>query len=162
MAGHVYSEIFLHLTWHTEQDAPALVGDVESFVHAYLRNRCRQTKGVFLEEINGTETHVHLVVQIRPSVLISGLLQELKGSSSHEANDHFHRKVLDWQRGYGVVSFGRRNLPWVLDYVRRQKEHHAKGTSVERLERVEEEEDGEGGVVCEDEAPYSPGNDCPF
>lgn len=31
-----------------------------------------------------------------------------------------NRKALEWQRGYGVVSFGKRNLEWVLDYVRRQ------------------------------------------
>ncbi|HWL92861.1 MAG TPA: hypothetical protein VNT79_04950 [Phycisphaerae bacterium] len=44
------------------------------------------------------------------------------------------QKALEWQRGYGVVSFGKRNLNWVLDYVRRQREHHANGRIEARLE----------------------------
>ncbi len=37
--------------------------------------------------------------------------------------------------GRRVVSFGKKNLPWVLDYVARQREHHASGRVHERLER---------------------------
>ena len=33
-----------------------------------------------------------------------------------------------------VVSFGKRNLDWVLDYVRRQREHHTGGQVRVRLE----------------------------
>jgi len=139
MAGHVYSEIFLHFNWHTLGDAPMLVPATELFVHNYIRNRCRQTKGVFFHEIGGTETHVHLVIRIEPFVLISDLLGELKGGSSHETNKHAGRKLLDWQRGYGVVSFGKRQLPWVIEYVRNQKQHHAKGTAIPRLEATGDE-----------------------
>jgi hypothetical protein len=35
-----------------------------------------------------------------------------------------------------VVSFGTRNLEWVKGYVRNQREHHAKGTLQDRLERT--------------------------
>lgn len=43
---------------------------------------------------------------------------------------------LQWQAGYGVVSFGTKDLEWVKAYVRNQKEHHARGTVQERLERI--------------------------
>jgi putative transposase len=45
--------------------------------------------------------------------------------------------VLEWQTGYGVVSFGTKDLKWVIEYVRNQKEHHAKGTTVDRLEKID-------------------------
>jgi putative transposase len=45
--------------------------------------------------------------------------------------------LLDWQGGYGVVSFGAKDLEWVKRYVRNQKEHHARGTTHERLESIE-------------------------
>jgi len=32
----------------------------------------------------------------------------------------------------GVVSFGRKNLSFVAEYVPKQKEHHAKGTPLKR------------------------------
>jgi len=40
------------------------------------------------------------------------------------------------------VSFGTKDLPWVVDYVRNQREHHACGTVQERLERMEMEDEG--------------------
>jgi putative transposase len=50
------------------------------------------------------------------------------------------QKVLEWQNAYGVVSFGTRDLPWVIEYVRNQREHHARGTIQERLEQVDQRE----------------------
>ncbi|MCH8046241.1 MAG: transposase [Planctomycetes bacterium] len=51
-------------------------------------------------------------------------------------------KRLEWQRGFGVVSFGKAHLDWVLRYIANQKEHHATGRIEERLERISLDEDG--------------------
>lgn len=134
MSGHVFSEIFLHLTWHTDGNVPVLRGEVESLVHRHLQNRCRETKGVFFHGVGGADDHVHLAVQIEPIVVISDLVGELKGSAAYEINRLQGRKILAWQRGYGVVSFGRRNLKWVLEYIANQRKHHASGSIFERLE----------------------------
>jgi hypothetical protein len=40
-----------------------------------------------------------------------------------------------------VVSFGTRDLKWVVRYIRNQKEHHGCGKIEDRLERVTEMED---------------------
>ena len=142
MAAHVYHEIYLHITWHTKDDTPLLVPDFEPSVHSVLTDRCHQTKGVYLHGINGTPTHVHLAINIEPHVTISELVGELKGYSSHEVNQQQRMKRLHWQRGVGVVSFGKLHLPWVQSYIARQKEHHAAGTLEERLERIEFNDDG--------------------
>jgi hypothetical protein len=34
------------------------------------------------------------------------------------------------------------NLPWVQDYIARQKEHHATGRLEDRLERISFDDDG--------------------
>src|SRR5215472_15640114 len=136
MGRNFYAEINLHITWHTKDSAPLLVPRVEALVHHYLRGRCLNAPGVFIHEIGGIETHVHLAVSIAPTVLISECIGQLKGSSSHEANQKLGRKVLDWQTGYGVVSFGTRDLKWVKEYVRNQRERHAGGKVEDRLERI--------------------------
>ena len=105
MARNYYSEINLHLTWHTKDSAPLLTPQVEAVVHHYVRGRCINTPGVFIHVIGGIETHVHLCVSIVPTILISDWVGQLKGSSSHEANQKMGHRVLDWQTGYGVVSF---------------------------------------------------------
>ena len=140
MSRNYYSEINLHIVWHTKGSAPLLVPKVEAIVHHYVRGRCINTPGVYVHEISGIETHVHLCVSIAPTILISDLVGKLKGSSSHEVNQKLGDKVLDWQTGYGVVSFGTKDLEWVKNYVRNQRVRHARGQVEERLERIAPEE----------------------
>jgi putative transposase len=65
------------------------------------------------------------------------LIGQLKGASAHEVNQQLglRDKTLQWQTGYGVVSFGTRDLEWVKEYVRNQRRHHADGKTFDRLER---------------------------
>jgi putative transposase len=62
----------------------------------------------------------------------------LKGASSHEVNEQLGLcgKVLQWQAGYGIVSFGAGDLEWVKEYICNQREHHAHGRISDRLERI--------------------------
>ncbi|HEU0006692.1 MAG TPA: transposase [Terriglobia bacterium] len=77
-----------------------------------------------------------------PTLLISDWIGQMKGSSSHHIHHRSaNRHLLDWQTGYGVVSLGTGDLPWVISYVRNQRQHRTKGTTQERLEREEAEAD---------------------
>jgi REP-associated tyrosine transposase len=142
MPRNVYSEINLHFVWHTKDNQPVLEGSIEKHLHDFLKERPLQTPGVYFHQIGGIPDHVHLVVSVPPTLLISDWIGQMKGSSSHYINHRIaNRHLLDWQTGYGVVSFGTGDLPWVNRYVRNQKQHHTKGTTQERLERGEAEAD---------------------
>jgi putative transposase len=136
MSRNYYSEINLHVTWHTKESAPLLVPKIETIVHHYLRGRCIDTPGVYFHEIGGIETHVHLCVTVAPTITVSDFIGQLKGASSHDANQKLAHKAIEWQAGYGVVSFGTRDLEWVKAYVRNQRERHARGQIEGRLERI--------------------------
>ena len=138
MPRNVYSEINLHITWHTKNDTAVLIDSVETRTHHYLKHRALQTPGVTVYEVNGTADHVHMAVSVPPTVVISDWIGELKGATSHHINHEIcNRKVLAWQDGYGVVSFGTKDLPWVVRSVRDQKAHHANGQTFGRLERTD-------------------------
>jgi REP element-mobilizing transposase RayT len=143
MSHNYYSEINLHIVWHTKSSMPLLTPQVETLVHHYLRGKLISLPGAYVHEIGGTETHVHVAVSVAPTVLVSDLIGKLKGASSHEANQKLGsgRKLLEWQSGYGVVSFGTKDLSWAKDYVRNQREHHARGTIHDRLERIDRVEE---------------------
>ena len=134
MSDHIFHDVCLHITWHTKNDEPLLREDIEQALNYFVRRRCAQTKGVVLHGIGGTKTHIHLAVNIEPFINISNFVGDIKGASSREINRLKGFKVLYWQRGFGVVSFGWRNLPFVLEYLGKQKEHHSKGTVRDRLE----------------------------
>jgi len=92
-----------------------------------------------------SKTHVHVCLSVAPTVPIAEFIGQLKGASSHEVNGKLGegRKLLEWQSGYGVVSFGTRDLEWVKEYVRNQRQHHAQGSIHERLERIATTEEAE-------------------
>ncbi len=142
MSKNYYSEINLHIVWHTKESQPLLTPRIERPTHQFLRDRLIEADRVYVHEIGGTENHVHLAISIAPTVTISDLVGELKGASSFEINhsNPTRDKLLQWQTGYGVVSFGTKDLPWVIDYIRNQRQHHAKQTCHARLERTTENE----------------------
>jgi putative transposase len=138
MSHNYYAEINLHLVWPTKESRPLLVGEMEKVAHAVLRERVLRTPGLFFHALGGIETHVHLAVRVPPTLLISAFVGDLKGASSHHLNQVFSTRAerFAWQAGYGVVSFGTRNLQWVVNYVLDQKQHHAAGRTFDRLERT--------------------------
>ncbi|HSQ56540.1 MAG TPA: IS200/IS605 family transposase [Gemmata sp.] len=144
MSRNFYSEIHLHITWHTKLSQPLLTPAIEPVAHHAIRQKIINWPGAFVHEINGTATHVHVVATIVPTIAISEFIGQLKGVSSPEVNQKYGRgrKLLEWQTGYGVVSFGTKDLEWVLEYVRNQKERHAQGKVIDRLERIADADDG--------------------
>jgi putative transposase len=140
MSRTVYSEIFFHAVWRTKDSLPMITKEMRPRLHNYIKHRCCETAGVFCHAIGGMPDHVHLCVSVPPTLLMSDWVGELKGASSHHINHEFRPKSLQWQAGYGVVSFGKNNLDFVKEYIERQEEHHSAGGSHERLERTEAEE----------------------
>ena len=145
MSSHVYHEIFLHLNWHTKDNRSVLLAEVEEFCHFAIKQKAGSIRGVHLRAVGGIDDHVHAALAIEPFVTFSDMVQELKGFSSHEVNRRLERKVLEWQRGYGVVSFGRAHLEWVVHYVLNQREHHAEGKVERRLEACDGAEEDKTG-----------------
>ena len=134
MSNRAYSEINLHITWRVKESLSIISEAIEPRLHKYLLHYPLQARGVIVHAINGTETHVHMAVSIPPTLVIADWIGKLKGSSSHYVNHELvNRKLIDWQTGYDVVSFGTKDLEWVVNYIRDQKEHHGKGVTVDRL-----------------------------
>jgi REP element-mobilizing transposase RayT len=97
--------------------------DMEGFVHA----------------IGGTQDHIHLAVSIPPKVSPAKFIGDVKGNSSHYVN-HVIKPDFEfyWQDEYGVLSFGEKNLSAVVGYIHNQKQHHANGTLISAMERMDE------------------------
>jgi REP element-mobilizing transposase RayT len=133
MSSHVFHDLHVHLVWHVKSGRRLLTGEVEELTHAFLRSKARMN-GVYLHQLGGTDDHVHLAFQIEPFVTIAQLVEELKEASAFEVNKRLSRQALDWERGYGAVSFARRNLEWMVSYIENQRGHHESGRLVPRLE----------------------------
>lgn len=135
MSVRVYSEINLHITWHTKNNSPLITAAIEPRLHQFLKDKVIETRGAYFHAVGGIEDHIHLAVSVKPSIHLDEWVGQLKGASSHEMG-----KMLLWQAGYGIVSFGTKDLEWVIAYVLNQRKHHNKGTTIDRLERIEDKD----------------------
>lgn len=69
-------------------------------------------------------------------------MQEVKGASSHDINQQNIGFKFAWQRGYGALSLGQKQLAEAIAYVNRQKEHYWNHTTHPWLERYSEFDEG--------------------
>ncbi|MBX2990452.1 MAG: IS200/IS605 family transposase [Bacteroidetes bacterium] len=138
--GQVYYKLFYHAIWRTKYNQSAITPAIEAVLVPFMENKAKRF-GCHLHGIGGTEDHIHIAIEIPPAESVSDIIGKLKGSSSYFLNKELQiTKDFYWQDGFGVLSFAERDLPKVLDYIQRQKEHHASHKLNAPMERVDGEE----------------------
>jgi putative transposase len=140
-----YWRLYYHFVWTTKNRLPLITPEVEKELFGYLIGKAHKLKSI-VHAVGGVEDHVHLAASVPPSVALSDFVARLKGSSSHHLNEIL-KDAFAWQRGYGVVSFGEKQLPWVVGYVKTQKQHHVERTAVAKLEEINVDSDGPDPTV---------------
>lgn len=133
-----YWKLYYHFIWGTKNRLPLIDAVIEPELYRAIAAKA-QKMGGFVHAIGGIDNHVHLGVSIPPKMAPAKFIGDVKGNSSHFVNYvikpdfEFH-----WQTEYGVLSFGERNLAGVVRYIHNQKQHHADGTLIEAMERMDE------------------------
>lgn len=133
------SEVYLHFVWSTYRRMPVLEEAIQPQIYAAILKEV-QRSGCSVLAIGGVEDHVHVVVQMSPTISASALAKRMKGVTSYLARRELGRgRSFRWQTGYGVFSFSRSHRDRVIGYVSRQKEHHSRGEVWRVLEQSESE-----------------------
>jgi putative transposase len=131
-----YWQLYYHFIWGTKNRLQ-LIDSAQDLYRAIAAKT--QVLGGFVHAVGGVEDHVHLAVSVPPKIASAKFIGDVKGSSSHYVN-HVIKPDFEfyWQDEYGVLSFGERNLASVVRYIHNQKQHHADGTLIAAMERMNE------------------------
>lgn len=137
---HTYSELYYHFVWATRDREPLISDDMGVHLYRFLRHKCEEL-GTKVHALNGVSDHVHLVASVPPRLALSEFMHDLKGASSHFINENLTvlETRLYWQQGYGVLTFAKRELPWMVSYVDGQKARHRDRQLSSQLERISED-----------------------
>jgi putative transposase len=129
-----YWRLHYHLIWATKNRLPLIDAQREVVIQQTIAAKTRELR-ICLHAVGGSEDHVHTVVSIPPSLRVSECVKHLKGATSRAVNrSEAQGKVFQWQGGYGAVTVGEESLGKVIDYVKRQREHHRSGTTLAQYE----------------------------
>jgi REP element-mobilizing transposase RayT len=124
------------MIWGTKDREPLIQTEFEASLHNVLVAKAKKLNA-FVYAVGGVEDHIHLVASVPPKIALSDFIGQLKGNSSHFVNHELSLPYqFGWQRGYGIVSFGGKQLDIVVKYVKNQRQHHLEGTVIPFLERV--------------------------
>ena len=94
--------------------------DVYRFIWRIISDaKCR------LIRIGGIQNHVHVLVDLHPTMTLSGLVQSIKSlSSGWMRNDSRFRNFEGWAAGYYACSISPGDRLRIIEYIKSQELHH--------------------------------------
>lgn len=129
-----YCRLYYHFTWGTKYRQDLIDPSIEDHLFRVITSKA-QTLDAMVYAVGGTTNHVHLAVSVPPDIALTKFIGQVKGHSAHFINAQFHPEdPFVWQRQFGVLSFGSKQLDMVVNYVLCQKEHHAENDVISGLE----------------------------
>jgi REP element-mobilizing transposase RayT len=117
-----YTKLLYHLVFGTKERTPMIDKSWRPDLHAYLGGETRGLKGTALE-VGGVEDHVHLLVDLPPTIALSDFMSKLKANSSSWGKRK-SGKQFSWAAGYGAFTVSESKEGTIRDYIRTQEEHH--------------------------------------
>ena len=114
-----------HLVWVPKFRRRVLKGKVAKRIEDLLFE-CADLHRWKIEELNIQPDHVHILVQMRPEVSVSRMVQLFKGMSSRVVREEFPdlKEFLwgksFWADGYFAETFGRVNESQIREYIKNQ------------------------------------------
>lgn len=141
-----YRQIYYQLVFGTKYRRPTINchHDVElyKYISAIIINKnCKPYC------INGIEDHIHIMCDIHPMIRLADLVKDIKVASSLWMKECRKFPLFEgWQEGYGAFTYSIRERDKIINYIKRQKEHHQKENSIDEYRRILDEH----GVVYEE------------
>lgn len=121
--SHTYSQNVLHVIFSTKERQKTLSPDLQPLLWAYIAGVCQKFE-VHVLAIGGIEDHIHLLIQVPPTLPVAKAVLTIKSNSSRWANEQGHKFA--WQQGYAAFSVSSSNIAAVVQYIRNQQAHHKK------------------------------------
>lgn len=118
--SHAYSRNYVHIVFSTKDRRP-WIRDTAAMWTKLAESAA--TYGVGILEINGTNDHAHILIDLPPKIAVATLVRAMKADSSKWMNESEH--LFAWQQGYASLSVSASNLNAVADFIRNQPQHHA-------------------------------------
>jgi len=128
--SHRYESILVHCVFSTKERKPLIPDSMKRKLWAYIGGIARTNKFKALA-VGGMPDHVHVLLSLPATLLVTKAIQLIKGGSSKWMNDHSLNRSFAWQDAYGAFSIGISQVEDTIHYINTQEQHHAK-VSIER------------------------------
>jgi putative transposase len=129
--ANTYTQLYIQFVFAVQNRISLINENWQTDLYKYMTGIIEQQEHK-LFSINGIADHVHILVSMNPKQAPSDLMYHVKRSSSIWIND---KKLcpgkFSWQEGFGAFSYGKSQIPTIIQYIDNQKQHHLKRTFID-------------------------------
>ncbi|OQP63131.1 hypothetical protein A3860_24880 [Niastella vici] len=126
--------LFIHVITCVKNKEPLLTKPVRTVLFAHIKKHAAEN-GINVLSVNGTEDHMHAVLQMMPTQNLAQIMKSIRTDSASWINEgNFIKSAFDWEEGYAALSVSPSSVKQVLEYIEKQEEHHKTKTLDSELE----------------------------
>ena len=123
-----YTQIIYQIVFGTKYRDNTLDKKNRDELYKYITG-ILQKKQCHVYQIGGVEDHIHIVTHVHPSVALAVLVKDIKmASTDYIKQENLFPSFNGWQNGYGAFTYTIKEKDRLIEYVKRQEEHHHKMT----------------------------------
>ena len=124
-----------HIVWRTKRSEQTITEAFERELYAYILGMCTEKK-CHLYRINSMPDHVHMCVEIHPTIAVSEFVRVVKQETSKWMKEQRAKFPMfdGWGNGYAGFTYSAADRLNVINYIKNQKEHHHKASFREEYE----------------------------
>lgn len=131
-----YRQIYYQIVFGTKYRKPTISplhdDELYKYIAAIIIN-----KNCKLYRINGIEDHIHIMCDLHPMIRLADLVKDVKVASSLWMKECGKFPLFEgWQEGYGAFTYSIRERDKIINYIRKQKEHHRRENSIDEYRRL--------------------------
>lgn len=131
-----YTSLLYHIIFRTKYGEQTINTAHADDLYRYIWGIIKNKKGV-LYRINGMPDHLHLFVQLPPSMSVSDFVRDVKGGSSKWLiGNPLFPMFRGWASEYAAISYNERDREMIVNYIIKQREHHRKESFQNEIARI--------------------------
>lgn len=120
-----YTQSIYHIVFRTKYGKSTIPNEHSEKLYRYIWGFVKNKK-CFLHRVNGMPDHLHLLIDLHPSLSLAEFVKTLKTSTNKwlKENKEFFPDFEAWNRKYCALSYSERDKEMIINYIKKQREHH--------------------------------------
>ncbi len=128
-----------HIVFATKNRERTIPEHSKKELYAYIFGIIKN-QNCHLIRMNGVEDHIHILLDLHPTVSLSRCVQEIKQSSSYWLRQNrILPNFIGWGKGYYAVTLGIEALAACKQYIINQEIHHRGCSFIDEVEAFAKE-----------------------
>ena len=116
---------YIHIVFGTKYRTKAIARDRKARLYQYITNTIKNKKCEMIS-INGIDNHIHLLINLHPTIALADMVKAIKQSSSKWISDiHWLPLFEGWASEYYACSVSPSHVESVIEYIKNQEVHHS-------------------------------------